>query len=490
MTTNPSDAIGTNAAYNGRTSPRAFNDVLSLFEGRGILSGWQCLPSNNMVVTLGGQNGVQDVAIAQDNAGNNTTIDNRLQEPVEVEIAPASNTSTSTDYLVAYVNNPPEGTPLAADNPGACGLIDVRGSGAAAPTEAQIRAAITADGGTGVTAYYVVLATIAVAAGTTAITAANITQGKESLSSQAVQHPYFANNLAVENDTPAGWYTALGGKDGHYWIYYNEANKFAGQIHRYGVLEIFIVSAGTNVYQRWHTQADGPSYERTGNVNGWNNSASVTGSAAWKQVLGAGDYGLGGYSVLISGTNLNSLENKSGFYVGENLGNAPTTQAGHWYYIEQQVFRPTYILQRATSMFDSTVTYVRVLDNGNWEPWTILGGDLYTTSEHIVGKWIDGKPIYRKVVTGPATNSSSMVTSFSAGLSTSVVNEILPTSCASLIELNEGQFAMPGYGVETNAGFMLTFSRDAGNVTININRNRANAWTGRIPRVVIEYTKK
>ncbi len=180
MATNPNNAIGTNAAFGGRTSPNAFNDVLACFEGRGILGGWQCLPGNNMVVTLGGQSGVRDVAVAEDNAGNKTTIDNISQQPIELEIATASTTSASTDFIVGYVNNPPEGTATAGDNPGACGLIDVRGSGTTAPTEAQIRAAITADGGTGTTAYYVVLATISVPAGATAITDTNIFQGDKS----------------------------------------------------------------------------------------------------------------------------------------------------------------------------------------------------------------------------------------------------------------------------------------------------------------------
>lgn len=177
MATNPNNAVGTNAAFDGRTSPNAFNDVLALFTSRGVLTGWQCLPNNNMVVTLGGQSGMRDVAVAEDNAGNKTTINNISEQPIEVEIMAASTTTVSQDYIVAYVNNPPEGTATAADNPGTCGLIDVRGSGNNAPTEHQIRSAITADGGVGTTAYYVVLAMISVPAGATTLTATNITQG-------------------------------------------------------------------------------------------------------------------------------------------------------------------------------------------------------------------------------------------------------------------------------------------------------------------------
>lgn len=177
MATNPNNAIGTNAAFGGRTSPNALNDVLSAFDGRGILSGWQCLPSNNMVVTVGGDSSQRDVAIAEDNAGNKLTINNISQQPVEVEIQTASSTSASTDYIVAYIDNPPQGSATVVDNPAACGLIDVRGSGTAAPTDQQIRAEITSDGGTGTTAYYVVLATITVPVSATTLTSSNITQG-------------------------------------------------------------------------------------------------------------------------------------------------------------------------------------------------------------------------------------------------------------------------------------------------------------------------
>lgn len=181
MATNPNNAIGTNAAFSGRTSPNAFNDVLAIFGGRGIVTGWECAPSQNMVITVGGQSGARDVAIAQDNAANKLTIDNISQQPIEVEIAAASTTSVSKDCVVAYVDNPPQGEATATDNPGACGIIDVRGSTGEVPTEDQIRSAITADGATGATAYYVVLATITVPAGATTITASNITQGKKAV---------------------------------------------------------------------------------------------------------------------------------------------------------------------------------------------------------------------------------------------------------------------------------------------------------------------
>lgn len=177
--TNPDNAVGTNAAYGGRTSANAFNDDLAAYS-RGVLSGWACAPSSGLTVVLGGDGSTRDVAVAEDNAGNKTTINNISGAPVSVtvEAAPASN--SRIDAIVAYVDNPPQGSSTIADNYEACGLIAVAGTAASspvAPTDGAIRSAITADGASGATAYYVVLATITIASGTTDIVAGDITAG-------------------------------------------------------------------------------------------------------------------------------------------------------------------------------------------------------------------------------------------------------------------------------------------------------------------------
>lgn len=176
---NPNNAIGTNGAFGGRTSVNAFNDDLASYS-TGILSGWACEPSSGLTVILGGDGNTRDVAIAEDNAGNKTTINNISGSPVSVTIGAAPNSNSRIDSIVAYVNNPPTGTSTATDNYGACGLIVVAGtvsSTPSAPSESAIRAAITADGASGTTAYYVVLANITIPSGTTDLTSNNISQG-------------------------------------------------------------------------------------------------------------------------------------------------------------------------------------------------------------------------------------------------------------------------------------------------------------------------
>jgi len=177
--TNPNNSIGTNAGYGGRTSANAFNDVLAGFS-RGILSGWACSPNSGLTVSLGGSGTTRDVAVAENNTGDMISINNISNAPVDVTIGAAPASNSRIDAIVAYVDNPPQGTSTVADNPGACGLIVVAGTAASTPTapsDNAIRTAITADGASGTTAYYVVLAYITIASGTTDISTNDIQVG-------------------------------------------------------------------------------------------------------------------------------------------------------------------------------------------------------------------------------------------------------------------------------------------------------------------------
>jgi hypothetical protein len=195
--TNPNDAIGTNAAYGGRTSTNAFNDVMATLS-RGVLSGWACVPNTGMTVSLGGDGNNRDVAIAEDNAGNKTSINNISESPVDVTMSAAPASNTRIDVIVAYVDNPATGNSSEADNPDACGLIAVNGTPSAtpvAPNESAIRTAITADGASGTTAYYVILAYITIPSGTTDITNTNIQAGASSTISNIASNSIDTANL-------------------------------------------------------------------------------------------------------------------------------------------------------------------------------------------------------------------------------------------------------------------------------------------------------
>lgn len=185
MATNPNNSIGTNAAFGGRTSVNAFNDSLAVYSGKGILSGFYISPNSGMTVSIGGSGLVRDVAVAEDNVGNRTTINNISGSPITVTIPEAPASDSRYDTIVAYVVANPTGSRFIADNYGVCGLIVVSGEASSAPvlaTDTQIRSAITTDSGTsGEKAYYVELGEVLVASETATITADMITQNTTSI---------------------------------------------------------------------------------------------------------------------------------------------------------------------------------------------------------------------------------------------------------------------------------------------------------------------
>lgn len=91
------------------------------------------------------------------------------------------------------------------------------------------------------------------------------------------------------------------------------------------------------------------------------------------------------------------------YRVGNNATNIPIQQAG---IIESFVYRDSgnvRVTQRYTVNYNTsgTPTFSRTAigDDSSltWSDWSTF--DNYSTDEQMVGRWIDGKPIYRKVVT-------------------------------------------------------------------------------------------
>lgn len=174
--TNPNNAVGTPAAFNGRTSVKAYNATLAGYSS-GVLRGWGCSPVAGFTVAVGGVAGYPDVAIAEKTNRQFTPIVNISEAPIEVTLPAAPTSYPRIDAVVAYVEPTPTGDGSTQDNPGACGIIPVAGTAAATPedpTDAQIRAAITTDGGSGTDAYYVMLARIERTVGQTSIASGNI----------------------------------------------------------------------------------------------------------------------------------------------------------------------------------------------------------------------------------------------------------------------------------------------------------------------------
>lgn len=215
---NPENALGTNGAYGGRTSVNAFNDVLAVFTGRGILSGWACVPDSGLTVELGGNGTDRDVAIAENSAGDKTSVNNISQAPVSVTMPAAPVANSRIDAIVAYIEASPSSSGE-TDNYTAVNLLTVSGTTASTPTapsDSDIRTAITADGAAGSTAYYVVLAYITIASGTTDIDATMITAGESAqigtdqildgaVTSDKIDFATFADYSTSEVNTGIKW---------------------------------------------------------------------------------------------------------------------------------------------------------------------------------------------------------------------------------------------------------------------------------------------
>ncbi len=85
---------------------------------------------------------------------------------------------------------------------------------------------------------------------------------------------------------------------------------------------------------------------------------------------------------------------------------------------------------------------------------TYIANDLYSTDERIIGKWIDGKTLYRKVITGTLVDGDLDV-----DLTSLNIYEIIKVEgfCGNQRPLN---FYLSGYYVSTrfNDGHMLIFA--------------------------------
>lgn len=216
--TNPDNIVRVRARNGGRASVYEANGWCQAY-GSGILEGTGVVQNTvaNMTVLVGGSSSKPDVLIAQNPAGYKIALDLVGQQPVTIT-APASNSRISA--IVAYTDDLAlESTEdTVTGSPASCGLIVVNGSSSAspnAPTDTQIRNAITSDGATGSQASYAIIATIKVASNTTSITDALITRNQAGVQSPKIdfttfpsQRLTFSSKDITQSDTTIVSYTA------------------------------------------------------------------------------------------------------------------------------------------------------------------------------------------------------------------------------------------------------------------------------------------
>lgn len=207
--TNPDNIVRVRARNGGRASVYEANGWCQAY-GSGILDGTGVVQntSANMTVLVGGSSSKPDVLIAENPSGYKIALDLVGQQPVTIT-APASNSRISA--IVAYTDDLAlESTEdTVTGSPASCGLIVVNGSSSAspnAPTDTQIRNAITADGATGSQASYAIIATIKVASNTTSITDALITRNQAGVQSPKIDFRTLGGNYSTsEVNTGFTW---------------------------------------------------------------------------------------------------------------------------------------------------------------------------------------------------------------------------------------------------------------------------------------------
>lgn len=205
--TNPDNIVRVRARNGGRASVYEANGWAQaysngLLEGNGVMQN----TSADMNVLVGGSASKPDVVLAENPAGYKIALDLVGQQPVAIT-APAANSRISA--IVAYTDD----LSLASSessvtgSPASCGLIVVNGSAASspvAPTDTQIRTAITADGATGSQASYAIIATVEVASSTTIITSNLITNNQATLGADKIDFATLGGNYST-NEIETGY---------------------------------------------------------------------------------------------------------------------------------------------------------------------------------------------------------------------------------------------------------------------------------------------
>ena len=198
--TNPDNIVRVRARNGGRASVYEANGWCQAYSS-GILEGTGVVQNTvaNMTVLVGGSSSKPDVLIAENPSGYKIALDLVGQQPVTIT-APALNSRISA--IVAYTDDLAlESTEdTVTGSPASCGLIVVNGSSSAspnAPTDTQIRNAITSDGATGSQASYAIIATIKVASNTTSITDALITRNQAGVQSSKIDFTTFSTTVEI-----------------------------------------------------------------------------------------------------------------------------------------------------------------------------------------------------------------------------------------------------------------------------------------------------
>lgn len=113
----------------------------------------------------------------------------------------------------------------------------------------------------------------------------------------------------------------------------------------------------------------------------------------------------------------------------------------------------------------------------------------YTTSEQVIGKWIDGKPLYRKTITFTTMIKQNEITSIAHNITNA--KNIFIDFGASFMEANIGEsdylsYGLPLIGYENSTNDKVFCYVNPTYINFYANGNWAENWT---KHITLKYTK-
>jgi hypothetical protein len=110
--------------------------------------------------------------------------------------------------------------------------------------------------------------------------------------------------------------------------------------------------------------------------------------------------------------------------------------------------------------------------------------DIYSTKEQVIGTWIDGKPLYRKVINATPTISNSSYQTISIKHNISDLKNVYKCNAFLHNTGNTQTYILPA---ETSAIQAIGISEI--NSTNIIMYSKNDTWSGWIAEIILEYTK-
>ena len=179
----------------------------------------------------------------------------------------------------------------------------------------------------------------------------------------------------------------------------------------------------------------------------------------------------------------------SGIYMGENLTNSPTgSTVSGWWWVIHIVHNANYQRQIAYSFLNNSQVFTRIKNNGTWNNWELINGEEYSTNEIKIGKWIDNKPLYRKVIETTNAQCSTQGTLAEKSVNVSSLNIDKLIDLRLRLELS-GNFSGNDYifgGNEPTTNTRAYYNINGKSVVI---RNGNTGYNSGSVTLILEYTK-